>query len=51
MNITQARLVNGSGPYDGRVEVRVGQTWGTVCDAGFDLQAAEKICQMFGLRY
>lgn len=51
LNITEIRLVNGKGQYDGRVEIKVGGTWGTICDVGFDIYAADRICQMMGLRW
>ncbi|XP_053383098.1 deleted in malignant brain tumors 1 protein-like isoform X2 [Mercenaria mercenaria] len=50
LNITDARLVNGTGPYDGRAEINVNGTWGTICDKNFDLQAADLFCDLMGLR-
>uniref|UniRef100_A0A3B3Q5G9 SRCR domain-containing protein n=1 Tax=Paramormyrops kingsleyae TaxID=1676925 RepID=A0A3B3Q5G9_9TELE len=39
------RLVQGPHQCSGRVEVQQGVTWGTVCDADFDLHDAEVVCQ------
>ncbi|KAK7107812.1 scavenger receptor cysteine-rich type 1 protein M130-like [Littorina saxatilis] len=39
------RLVNGSTPWEGRVEVRYGDTWGTVCDDGFGVQEGAAVCK------
>nr|XP_042702022.1 scavenger receptor cysteine-rich domain-containing protein SCART1-like [Chrysemys picta bellii] len=38
------RLVGGHSACSGRVEIRDGETWTTVCDAHFDLKTANVIC-------
>jgi len=42
------RLVGGSSPRQGRLELNVNGTWGTVCRVGFDDTAARVVCRMLG---
>ena len=48
INYIGIRLVGGSDPYNGRVEVFYYGQWYTVCDDQFDSKDAMVVCRMLG---
>ena len=42
------RLVNGSGRFNGRLEVCLNGMWGTVCNQQFGAQDAVVVCRSLG---
>ena len=50
MSSLDVRLVGGSNPDVGRLEVLYDGEWGSVCDDGFDQTAANIVCIMMNYR-
>ena len=44
----EVRLVGGSGPHEGRVEVCVNKAWGTVCSNSWSTADANIVCRQLG---
>ena len=42
------RLVDGTTPTEGRVEICFNRTWGTICGSGFGRLDAGVVCQQLG---
>ena len=47
----QIRLENGTTPHSGRVSIRYGNSWSTLCYEGLDYNDVKVICRMLGYVY
>ncbi|KAI8515001.1 hypothetical protein Bbelb_075920 [Branchiostoma belcheri] len=47
-DVGNVRLVDGKGPWEGRVEVRRGGQWGTVCSKGWNAADTMILCKQLG---
>ena len=47
-NTGDIRLVNGSSPLEGRLEICINNAWGTVCHDSFSKDDAEVACRQLG---
>ena len=47
-NETDVKLVNGQTAADGKVEICLFGSWGSVCDDGWDDRDAEVVCRQLG---
>lgn len=48
-NDTDIRLTGGRDEREGRVEVCIGQEWGTVCNNSWDVADVVVVCRQLGL--
>ena len=46
----EVRLVDGANALEGRLELCISGTWGTVCNDGFDREAAMVVCRQLGVQ-
>ena len=45
------RLMGGSTDMEGRVEICINETWGTICDGSWSTMDAQVACRSLGFSY
>lgn len=48
-DVPKLRLAEGPNKFQGRLEMEVAGTWGTICDDNFSYTAAAVVCRQMGL--
>ena len=50
-DVSTVRLVDGSGPWDGRLEIKSNGVWGSVCWDNWDPSITDVVCSTLGFQY
>lgn len=48
-DLLPVRLIGGRTPHEGRLQVKIGEEWGTICNYGWTMRDAALVCHQLGL--